>query len=133
MLAFLSVNVFAQKGDAILGKWLSPSGRGQVEVFKRNNRYFGKISWLKTTTDKSGKPLTDQHNLTLSLRKRPIMGLEVLRNSRFAGGYYDEGTVYDPESGKTYRSQLVLRKNSLKVIAYMGMFPVRTDNWTRVK
>ena len=131
LFAFLSVNVFAQKGDAILGKWLSPGGRGQVEVFKKNNKYFGKIVWMKVLSDKTGKPLTDQRNLIKSLRKRLIMGLEVLKNCSFNGKSYEGGTVYDPESGKTYTCSMVLKGNTLKVSGYIGMFVGRTDTWTK--
>ncbi|HEX8023172.1 DUF2147 domain-containing protein [Mucilaginibacter sp.] len=132
LFVFLATHAFAQKGDAILGKWLSPGGRGQVEVYKKNNKYFGKIVWLKVTADKNGKPLTDRRNLNLSLRKRPVLGLEVLKNCNVKGKYYDDGTIYDPESGKTYTCNLFLNGNKLKVTGFVGMFVGRTDTWTRV-
>ncbi len=29
----------AQKSDAILGKWINPSGEGQVLIYKINNKF----------------------------------------------------------------------------------------------
>ena len=48
---------------------------------------------------------------------------------------YDNGTVYDPENGKTYKCIMTLENiNSLNVRGYIGFsFIGRTDVWTRVK
>jgi uncharacterized protein (DUF2147 family) len=69
-------------------------------------------------------------------RKNPKIGLNNLLGFTYAGeGKYENGTIYDPENGKTYKCVMMLENDSvLKVRGYIGITMVgRTDVWKRVK
>ncbi|WP_113662722.1 DUF2147 domain-containing protein [Pedobacter nanyangensis] len=137
LIAFIvfSLQLFAQKKDDILGKWVNPSGEGQIEIYKRGEKYFGKLVWIKEPNDEKGKPKTDEKNPNESLRNKPILGLEILKNFEFDGSKWQEGTIYDPKSGKTYSCKLTLKEpNQLSIRGYIGVSLIgRTEVWKRVK
>ncbi|RZL63536.1 MAG: DUF2147 domain-containing protein [Pedobacter sp.] len=135
VLFVLSVQVFAQKKDDILGKWLNPSGEGQIEIYKRGDKFFGKLAWIKEPNNANGKPKTDEKNPTESLRNRPVLGLEILKNFIFDDGKWIDGTIYDPKSGKTYSCKLSLKdSNQLSVRGFIGVSLIgRTEVFKRVK
>lgn len=137
LIAFIafSLQVFAQKKDDILGKWINPSGEGQIEIYKRGEKFFGKLVWIKDPNDENGKPKTDEKNPNESLRNKPVLGLEILKNFEFNGGKWQDGTIYDPKSGKTYSCKLTLKEpNQLSIRGYIGVSLIgRTEVWKRIK
>jgi uncharacterized protein (DUF2147 family) len=82
-----------------------------------------------------GKPKVDRNNPENSKQNQPIIGLVILKNFRFDDDEWQEGTIYDPESGKTYDCNLTLKdKNTLRVRGYIGISLFgRTEKWTRAK
>src|SRR4051812_1849872 len=114
---------FAQRADAILGRWINPSGEGQIQIYKKGNQYFGKLVWLKLPDDETtGKPKTDIKNPDPALQARPTLGLEILKNFSFDGDdTYEDGTIYDPKNGKTYSCKMTLNGNKLKIRGYIGI------------
>ena len=135
LLLLLSVQVFAQKKDDILGKWLNSSGEGQIEIYKRGDKFFGKLAWIREPNHANGKAKTDEKNPTESLRNRPVLGLEILKNFVFDDGKWVDGTIYDPKSGKTYSCKLTLKDNNqLSVRGFIGVSLIgRTEVFKRVK
>lgn len=135
VLFVFSCQLFAQKKDDILGKWLNPTGEGQVEIYKRGDKFFGKLAWIKEPNDQDGKPKTDEKNPTESLRNKPVLGLEILKNFIFDDGNWIDGTIYDPKSGKTYSCKLTLKDNNLlNVRGFIGVSLIgRTEVFKRVK
>jgi uncharacterized protein (DUF2147 family) len=58
----------------------------------------------------------------------------MLKDFKFDGNdEWKGGDIYDPESGKTYRSYMYLKdSNTLKVRGYVGISLLgRTETWTR--
>ncbi|MFN0290313.1 DUF2147 domain-containing protein [Pedobacter helvus] len=135
VLFIFSCQVFAQKKDDILGKWLNPTGEGQIEIYRRGDKFFGKLAWIKEPNDEKGKPKTDEKNPTESLRNKPVLGLEILKNFIFDDGKWIDGTIYDPKSGKTYSCKLTLKDhNLLHVRGFIGVSLIgRTEVFKRVK
>jgi len=129
----LSVTATAQNCSLIVGKWLNKGGQGQVEIYQQNGKYNGKLIWIKTPNDVKGQPLKDQRNIRPALRKRALLGLEILKSFTCNGHTYSTGTIYDPRHGKNFNCLLTLNGDKLKVDAYMGMFAVGSEIWTRVK
>lgn len=125
----------AQTSDAILGSWANPNGQDHILIYKKGNKYFGKLDWIKIPNDEHGKPKTDINNPDPALRSRPDLGLELLKDFTFDGdNVYNDGTVYDPKNGKTYSCKLTLEGNTLKLRGYIGISLFgRTEIWTRVK
>ncbi len=132
---FICVNMFAQtvSADAILGTWLTGSGKGKVQIYKEGNKYNGKIVWLKEPNREDGTAKLDKNNSDKSLQTRPIMGLNMLKGFIFDEDKWTDGTIYDPENGKTYSCKITFRDGKLDVRGYMGISLIgRTDTWFKV-
>jgi hypothetical protein len=77
------------KGDDLIGKWISESGKAKVEIFLSSGKYYGKIVWLKNPLDNQGEPKTDTNNPDPASRSRKIMGLLLLKSFVFDGKQWD--------------------------------------------
>lgn len=130
-----SITLLSQvKADDIIGVWLT-SGKepAKIQIYKSGQRYHGKIVWLQNPLS-NGKPKLDTNNPDNSKRNQFIVGLSILSGFKFDGDdEWDDGKIYDPESGKTYSCYLSLKNNStLKVRGYIGLSMFgRTETWTR--
>ena len=115
--------------DAVLGEWLAESKEGKVLIFKQGEKYFGKISWGKDGDKK------DVNNPEEKLRTQSIVGLVILKGFEFTGKAWEDGTIYDPKSGKTYSSTIKMKKpNELEIMGYVGISLLgRTTVWTKAK
>lgn len=128
-LFLLSISLFASSSaDAILGEWLSQEKDGKIMIFKQGDQYFGKISWGKIPGKK------DTKNPDEKLRNKDLVGTVILKNFKFTGSSWENGTIYDPNSGKTYDCILKIRdgNKTLDIRGFVGtaMFG-RTSTWTR--
>ncbi len=135
------------QADAVLGLWATAptdNGFAHVEVTRDEAGTFsGTIVWLSQPDyppddpgGMGGQPKVDRENPDPSLRKRPILGLPMLQGFTWAGkNEWKGGTIYDPESGKTYKAWMRLQKDgSLKVRGYIGVSLLgRTTVWTRAE
>ena len=133
LLLVFAAYALAQGADAVLGKWVNPSGEAQILIFKKGDKFFGKIVWLKFP-EEDGKPKVDKNNPDVTLRTRPTLGLEILKNFTFGGDSYEDGTIYDPKSGKTYSCKMTLDGDKLRIRGFVGISIIgRTEVWTKVK
>lgn len=123
-------NSFAQQ--QIVGKWLADDGEGIIEIYKQDNHFYGKITWLKKPNDEKGKPFTDTENPDKSKRIQPLLGLVILKGFVYKNNQWENGTIYDPESGKTYTCTIWISDGKLKVRGYWGIF-YQTQTWTKRK
>ncbi|KGE14777.1 DUF2147 domain-containing protein [Sphingobacterium deserti] len=125
---FFAVLLFAQANDPIVGKWQNPSGEGKIEIYKKSDKYYGKLYWIKDANKKDAK------NPDEKLRSRKIQGLEILTNFTKDGDTYSGGQIYDPKSGKTYSCKMTLKgKDKLDIRGYMGVSLLgRTETWKRI-
>jgi len=125
------------KADDILGYWLNEEKDAKIEVTVVDGKYFGEIVWLKDPIDEeTGKPKLDDENPDPELQKRPVMGLQLLKEFEYEGeGLWMDGTIYDPKNGKTYKCKMTMKEIDLLYIrgyigkAWMGLG--RTTEWTR--
>ncbi len=130
---FLHPGAKAQgNADAAIGKWMSDNGRLIVEIYKSGNKYYGKINWIYIQIDsETGKPRTDVENPDVSKKNVPIIGLVVLKNFEFIDGFWQNGTVYNSQNGKTYDCEFWMEgKNKLVLRGHWG-FVYHTEYWTR--
>jgi len=136
MMLFACAYAQSGKADAILGKWLNEDKDAHVEIYKENGKYFGKVVWLKDPIDEvTGKPKLDDENSDPVLRKRPIMGLVLLKDFVYDGkGEWEDGTIYDPKNGKTYSCYMNFGDDkTLKIRGYIGISWIgRNTYWTRL-
>jgi uncharacterized protein (DUF2147 family) len=146
ILVMLSIMLFgtvahATGGDDILGVWINEEKDGKIEIFKCGEKYCGKIVWAKEPNypdgSKEGMPGTprlDHNNPDKSLRKTPILGLQIVHDFVFAGdNSWKKGKVYDPKNGRTYSGTLTLvSPTRLDLRGFIGFsFLGRTTVWTR--
>lgn len=119
----------AQGNDPILGKWQNPSGEGRIEIYKKGDKYFGKLYWVKDPSKK------DVNNPDAKLQARSIQGLEILQNFKKSGTVYGGGEIYDPKSGKTYSCKMTLKgTEKLDIRGFVGFSLLgRTETWKRIE
>ena len=110
--------------EQIIGKWMSEDKDIAVEIFKKNNSYSAQVIWFlcdpKTPEMRSFK---DIENPDPKLRNRPWLGMLVVNDLKFDGkSEWKDGNIYDPNSGRTYKSVVRLQSpDSLIVRGYWGI------------
>ena len=122
---FFTPNPPAVTSDQIVGRWMSAEKDLAVEVYKFKDRYAGRVVWFDCS--KPGTPSMAQHydteNPSPKLRSRSWLGMNVLNNLRFDGtSEWNGGTVYDPNSGRTYRT--IVRMPSPRTIIVRGYWGI---------
>ncbi|MBC7653657.1 MAG: DUF2147 domain-containing protein [Oligoflexus sp.] len=134
-MLFATSIVFAQSADAVVGKWINGDNNAHIQIFKSGNSYDGKLIYLKDPKDENGKAKVDANNPNSNLKTRPILGLQLLNNFNYDDGTWEDGTIYDPKTGKTYSCKITMNgKDKLNVRGYVGISLIgRTDVWTKVK
>jgi uncharacterized protein (DUF2147 family) len=114
--------------ESIVGKWHTADKQGIVQIYQQQGHFFGKLI--------GGDPKRlDAKNPAESLRQRPLLGTVILQRCTFDGtGSWEDGTIYDPNNGKTYSCTLKLRNaNTLELRGYIGFSLLgRTEVWTRL-
>lgn len=139
LIFFITSHLYAfnhVNSNTILGTWLTGSGKGKVKIFKNGDFYEGKIVWLKEPLV-NGKPDLDDLNPNKELQKRHIIGIKVLSGLKFntGGSKWENGTIYDPENGKTYSCHITMAdEKKIHLRGYIGISLIgRTDTWFRVR
>jgi uncharacterized protein (DUF2147 family) len=141
-----SFSVHAEiQGDSIIGKWLTApddGGRSHIEIVESGGIYSARIIWLELPTypeddeeGMGGQERIDRRNPDQSKQQDPILGLKILDGLGYEGqGEWKGGTIYDPNNGKTYKSQMKLGDgDTLAVRGFIGFsFIGRSTEWTRV-
>jgi len=133
----LSLPILAQpsESDAILGVWLSGSGKARIKIYKdKAGKFNGKIVWLRDPKDENGNPKVDKNNPDDAKKKTPLMGLQNLRGFSYDGNKkWVDGQIYDPENGSDYSCKMELTdENTLEVRGFIGVSLFgRTDVWKR--
>lgn len=136
ILMVLSVMALGQ-ANQVVGFWLTDDSETQIEIFRKaDNKYYGRIVWLKEPLNDQGRPKVDDKNPNKALHNRPVMGLELLKGFSYNDGKkeWSAGTIYDPKGGKTYDCYMWLDGASqLKIKGFvLGMrFLGRETTWTR--
>lgn len=132
---FFSMSFFSQavNADAVTGTWLTASGKAKVHIYKEGEKYNGKIVWLKTPAYEDGKPKTDKNNPDKTKQSAPLLGLNMLKGFVFDEDEWEDGTIYDPENGKTYSCTIKYRDGKLDLRGYIGISLIgRTQTWYKV-
>ena len=132
ILAFFALSNTSFAQQQIVGKWISEDGEGITEIYQKDGYFYGKISWLKKPNDDKGKPYTDTENPDKTKRNQPLLGLVILKHFIYKNNEWQGGTIYDPNSGKTYSCTIWVSHSKLKVRGYWGIF-YQTQTWTKTK
>ena len=118
----------------IEGDWYTENNDAIIKIYKNGNTLSGKITWMKTPNDENGNPKTDPENPDEKLKSRKRLGMIMMYNFSYdEEEQWDDGEIYDPESGNTYSGIITMTsKNKLDLRGYVGIsWFGRTSQWTR--
>lgn len=125
----------AQNPDAVIGRWKDEYNSKIVEIYKKDNYYFGKIVWLKDSLNIDGSRRRDIYNENEAKRTRLLLGTDVLMYFRWDknDNEWDDGKIYSEFSGNTYNAKMWISDGALRVKGYYSFlfFLGRTRTWTR--
>ena len=121
----------ALAADPIVGEWVTQDREAIIKISQCGPTVCGRIhKYLVTPPNGVGQ--RDIHNPDKRLRNRTLLGMAILTDFRPDGDIW-RGKVYDPKTGKTYRSEVSLNAaNRLKMKGCIAFF-CQGQNWTRAK
>lgn len=132
---FVGLQSLAQ--NEILGTWYNDIKSSKIEVYEEKGLYYGRIIWLEDPANSDGStPRVDEFNEDPALAKRQLMNLVILKELKWNASEkeWQEGTIYDPNNGKTYECYCLLQedgtlyfKGYVLGITWLG----RSTVWTR--
>jgi len=110
------------------GDWLVADRSAVIRVSGCGNALCGVIAWTR-------EPGRDEHNPDPSRRNRSIVGVPILLGMKpSAAGRWD-GTIYNPQNGKTYTGHLILKSADVLRIegCVLGGIFCGGETWRRSK
>ena len=118
-----------------VGEWTTEGGKARVRIAacpEDAQRLCGVIEWSYRPPGAAAGPLLDINNQDPELRSRPIVGLPLLQGFAPTGpDSWGDGTIYDPEGGKTYTSKMRLDGGDRLEVSGCILFFCRGQTWTR--
>lgn len=133
-IVLVLVSGIAVSAQGILGTWYNAEKDAKVKIYQSGDKYYGKIVWLKNPNDADGNPKKDDKNPDKKLAQRPKMGLILLKGFvKESEKEYEDGTIYDPRSGKTYSCVITVKSSTeLSIRGYIGISLIgKTTTWTK--
>lgn len=111
------------------GRWLTEERDAVITIGDCGKSLCGRITKFLVTPPQ-GADQRDVNNRNPELRSRKLLGMPVLTGFTEDGDEW-RGEIYDPKSGKTYRS-IIRKKNAatLEVKGCLGPF-CQTQTWKR--
>jgi uncharacterized protein (DUF2147 family) len=119
----------AQAAAPISGRWVTQSKEGVVEVYQCGAALCGKLVKFLVNPP-AGAGAKDINNPDKALRSRTLLGINILSGFKADGDEY-KGKIYDPKSGRTYRSIVYKGKSgNLVVKGCIGPICPEQQTWT---
>ncbi|MGR3468915.1 MAG: DUF2147 domain-containing protein [Shimia sp.] len=120
--AALTIAATAAHADPVFGDWRSQPGETggyiHVNIAQCGTQICGTITKVVGNDNQS------------------IVGRQIIAGMKKAGGNkYADGTIWAPDQDRTYKSQMELNGNSLKVTGCVGICTAltsRSQTWTRL-
>lgn len=113
----------AVASEEATGVWRMANGKVTVRVAPCGSNLCGTVVGLKKPRDDKGRPRLDKENPNPALRRRPVIGLTILSNMKAGGDGYWTGTIYNPDDGNTYRSEMKLQNaKTMRVDGCVAIF-----------
>ncbi|MRR55737.1 MAG: DUF2147 domain-containing protein [Deltaproteobacteria bacterium] len=139
----LTSTVLLAADEGVAGTWRTADGRALIEIYPCGANMCGRVAWLLEPNfpeddpeGMAGKPRIDRYNPHAELRNRRVLGLRLMEGFIHKGdNRWEQGTIYDADTGRTYRSRMtLLSADRLKLHGYIGI-PLfgKSSIWTRQK
>ena len=127
-LSLLALATPAFAADPISGNWITEDKDAVITIGDCGGSICGKIArFLKAPPQGAGQ--RDVNNANPKLRSRKLLGMPVLTGFKDEGDLW-RGQIYDPKGGKSYRSVIRRKGNTLEVKGCLGPF-CQTQIWRR--
>ena len=115
----------SKQGVRVLGLWASD--HSLFELIEDEGRLLGIIRVITNPTytqeeapARVGELRKDDQNPEPAKRNRPLVGISILSEYEYKKGLW-RGKIYDPDTGKTYKSRISLTPDGrLKIRGYIG-------------
>jgi len=133
-ISILAGAALADEPSAV-GYWVTPEGGSVVQIAPCDSGLCGSIVGLRLSRKPTDVPF-DQHNPDAAKRNQPLCGLTMAGSLKPVKGSttkWEDGWVYDPDSGSTYKAEMKLDgPDKLDLRGYLGISLFgRTMSWTR--
>lgn len=132
MLTFSIITTLltAQSADKLMGKYRLPN-QLEVELYKVDDKYFGKIIGFDNLFDESQ---LDINNPDKTLRGEPLLGKIIIENLSYdqTKNEWVNGSMYGPEKGLIFNLRITeIRKNEIEVVGSKYFFR-KTLTWQKL-
>tara|TARA_B100001057_G_scaffold251062_1_gene251288 strand:- start:5450 stop:5872 length:423 start_codon:yes stop_codon:yes gene_type:complete len=134
VILFSYVLISSVQINEIEGIWITQDDetgkkKSEVLLYKNEGKLYGKILNLLLEEDK-GKLCVNCKGENKNL---PIQGMVIIKDLKIIDKSWEDGTILDPKSGKTYSCYITFEdENTLKVRGYVGFSLLgRTQKWIR--
>ena len=121
----------AARAAEVTGNWVTEDRTAVIAVQRCGTSVCGNVA--KILILKPDHPKTDVRNPDPGLRSKPILGLRILSGFTRNGDRWDNGRIYDPNSGKSYKSKLSLNRDGSLNVSGCVAFICKTQRWTRAR
>lgn len=131
-LHFFSIQTHAQA--TAIGTWLTHDdetgeAKSHIQLYEENGQVYGKIVRLLRPS------LAHNCDECQDYRKnQPILGMVIIENMQYSGGYWSKGKVLYPKQGKWYGLKFWLKEGDANTLVVRGNFGpfYRTQYWQRI-
>jgi len=112
----------AEKIGDVAGRWRTVRHGALVDIVDcGNGSPCGTLAWVSEATFQSNTK--DIRNRDLSQRNRKLIGVPILWGFQPDEFTWQNGNIYNPEDGKTFRANIqLLSKNEIRVTGCLGHF-----------
>ena len=136
VVALLFVLHLRAQENSVLGQWKTiddetGDARSIVELYEEEGKIFGRIIDILNPNNKEKTCIKCEGDE----KDMPLIGLNIIKGLELDDDRYEDGTIFDPEKGKTYDAKIWIEDdtpNTLKVRGYIA-FLYRTQEWIRVE
>ena len=132
VVSLIATAVSASEATAeVMGVWWIPDGSGPVEIYRKEGRLFGRVVSYRDSDQ------LDENNPDPALRRRRFIESDMFADFQFSSETecWEDGTIYDADSGRTYRGLLWIDPDDVETLwarGYVGLAIFgRTERFTR--
>jgi uncharacterized protein (DUF2147 family) len=101
----------------LIGVWESEEKNLQIEMFEDNGHFAGRMIYFKCSSDHIMRTCTDTENPDKRLTDRRLLGLKLVTRLSYQGkGVWDNGKIYDPNSGNTFEARIHLTGSNTAIV-----------------
>lgn len=133
LFLFVGLTITLQ-AQSFMGTWKTiddetNEAKSHLQLFMGDGKLYGKVvKLLKSPPDRLCDKCPGER------KNQPVMGMILLVDMKEKDGYFQGGSILDPEKGKWYNCKMWLKENDPNVLVvrgYLGPF-YRTQYWYRV-